>query len=80
MGKVLLLLFAAAAVGTGVTGANAAPISPAVLQTSVSDLALAEDVRWVRRCRHNWRNSRVRCVQVWRPGRGHHWRTSRRWR
>jgi hypothetical protein len=81
MRKVLLSLVAAAAMSsTGLTSANAAPVSPAALQIAINDTAMIEDVRWVRSCRHNWRNSRVRCVQVWRPGRGHYWRSSRRWR
>ncbi len=82
MRKVLLSLVAAVAIGAGftMTSANAAPVSPSALQPSIIDTAMVEDVRWVRRCRHNWRNSRVRCVRVWRPGRGHYWRWSRRWR
>jgi hypothetical protein len=82
MRKVLLSLVAALAIGAGftMTNANAAPLSPSALQPSIVDSSLAEEVRWVRRCRHNWRNSRVRCWTVWRPGGGHYWRWSRRWR
>ena len=80
MRKVLLSLVAAAAIGAGftMTGANAAPVTPSALQPALADSSNVEDVRWVRRCGHNWRNSRVRCWTVWRPGHG--WRWSRRWR
>jgi hypothetical protein len=80
MRKVMLSLVAAVAIGAGFTmptGANAAPVSPSALQPSIADSNLVEDVRWVRRCAHHWRNSRVRCYRVWRP---HYWRSSRRWR
>lgn len=80
MRKVMLSLVAAVAIGAGftmTTPANAAPISPSALQPSIADSDLIEDVRWVRRCAHNWRNSRVRCWRVWRGG--HYWRWSRRW-
>ncbi|MBX9774958.1 MAG: hypothetical protein K2Y71_11175 [Xanthobacteraceae bacterium] len=82
MRKVLLSLVAAAAIGASFTmmpTANAAPVSPSALAPALVDSNIVEDVRWVRRCRHNWRNSRVRCWTVWRPGRGHYWRWSRRW-
>jgi hypothetical protein len=80
MRRVLLSLVGAVVLSTGFTSVNAAPVSPAALQTSISDTTMVEDVRLVRHCRHHWRNSRLRCVQVWRPGRGHYWRSSRRWR
>ena len=79
MRKVLLSLVAAVAMGAGftmTTGANAAPVSPSALQPSIADTNAIEDVRWVRRCGHNWRNSRTRCWTVWRS---HYWRWSRRW-
>lgn len=80
MRKVLLSLVAAIAMGAGftMTNASAAPITPSAMQPALADSGLIEDVRWVRRCGHNWRNSRVRCWTVWRPG--HNWRWSRRWR
>lgn len=79
MRKLLLSLVAALAIGAGftMTNANAAPVAPSAVQPALVDSNLVEDVRWVRRCGHNWRNSRVRCWRVWRPGHG--WRWSRRW-
>ena len=79
MRKVLLSLAAAVAMGAAftVTSANAAPVTPSALQPALVDSSMVEDVRWVRRCGHYWRNSRVRCWTVWRPG--HYWRWSRRW-
>lgn len=79
MRKLLLSLVAALAIGAGftLTNANAAPVAPSAVQPALVDSNLVEDVRWVRRCGHNWRNSRVRCWRVWRPGHG--WRWSRRW-
>lgn len=79
MRKVLLSLVAAAAMSAGftVTNVHAAPVSPSAIQPALADSNIAEDVRWVRRCGHNWRNSRARCWNVWRPG--HYWRWSRRW-
>jgi hypothetical protein len=78
MRKLLLSLFAAIAIAAGftLTGANAAPTTPSALQPAVADSNIAEEVRWVRRCRHYWRGSRVRCWRVWVPG--HYWRWSRR--
>ena len=79
MRKVLLSAAVAVAMGAGfsMTGAAAAPITPSAVQPALVDSNIVEDVRWVRRCGHNWRNSRVRCWRVWRPGHG--WRWSRRW-
>jgi hypothetical protein len=82
MRKVLLSAAVAVAIGAGfsMTGASAATMTPSALQPALADANLTEEVRWVRRCRHYWRWSRVRCVRVWVPGRGHYWRWSRRWR
>jgi hypothetical protein len=82
MRKVLLLTAVAVTMGVGfsMAGASAAPLTPSALQPALADSNIAEEVRWVRRCRHVWRRSGTRCVRVWRPGRGHYWRWSRRWR
>lgn len=79
MRKVLLSAAVAVVMGAGfsMTGATAAPVTPSALQPALVDSDMVQDVRWVRRCGHNWRNSRVRCWRVWRPG--HYWRWSRRW-
>ena len=79
MRKLLLSLAAVVAMGAGIsmTGVHAAPVTPSALQPALVDSNTVEDVRWVRRCGHNWRNSRTRCWNVWRPG--HYWRWSRRW-
>jgi hypothetical protein len=82
MRKVLLALVAAVAIGAGfsMTGANAAPVTPSALQPALVDTNVVDDVRWVRRCGHNWRTSYRRCWTVWRGWRGgHRWRWSRRW-
>jgi hypothetical protein len=79
MRKVLLsaaVAMVAMGAGFSMTSANAAPVTPSALQPALVDSNVVEDVRWVRRCRHNWRTSGVRCWRVWRPG--HSWRWSRR--
>jgi hypothetical protein len=82
MRKVLLSVAVAVAMGAGfsMTSANAAPVTPSAVQPALVDSNVVQDVRWVRRCRHVWRGSRVRCARIWVPGGGHHWRWSRRWR
>jgi hypothetical protein len=80
MRKVLLSATVAVAMGAGfsMTSANATPMTPSALQPALVDSDVVQDVRWVRRCRHYWRWSRVRCVNVWRPGHGWRW-SRRRW-
>jgi hypothetical protein len=85
MRKLILSLAAVAAtMGAAAlmpSGAGAAAVTPAAMHPAIADSNIAEDVRWVRRCGHNWRNSRVRCWTVWRPGpRWHRRWHSRRWR
>ena len=85
MRKLFLSLAAVAATLTGAalmpSSASAAVTTPSAMRPAIVDSNVVDNVRWVRRCGHNWRNSRVRCWTVWRPGpRWHNRYQSRRWR